>query len=302
MTRARLLSQSEQRIGASAQSSAAGLAAAMPRLSVEAKRLSANVAAGIHGRRRAGQGETFWQFRAFVQGEALSRIDWRRTARDDRVTIRDREWEAAQSVWLWIDRSPSMHFASDLAQAPKSERAVVLGLALADMLVRGGERAGLIGLTPAFAARAIIDRLAERLADAPPLDLPAGTALSARSEAVLLSDFIVAPELLKSRIGALAERGARGHLVMIADPAEETFPFSGHNEFVGPEGGERFRVGDAAGFRNAYLERIAAHREAVRAAAASFGWTCMTHRTDKPAGSALLALRMMLETGAAGAH
>ncbi len=301
MTRARLLTEGEQRIGPPAQSGASALSGALPRLSIEAKRLSANVAAGIHGRRRAGPGETFWQFRSFVQGEPVSRIDWRRTARDDRITIRDREWEAAQSAWLWIDRSASMQFVSELALAPKSERAVVLGLALADMLVRGGERVGLIGLTPAMAHRAIIDRLAERLAAAPPADPPEGLALPPRSDAVLISDFIVPPETLRQRIGALAQRGARGHLVMIVDPAEETFPFTGHNEFQGPEDGSSLRVGDAAGFAPAYRIRMAAHRAEVRAVALAYGWTCITHRTDRPASEILLALRMMLESGAPAA-
>ena len=109
---------------------------------------------GAHGRRRAGTGEAFWQFRPFGPGEAVSRIDWRRSARDDRTYVREREWEAAQTVWLWIDRSPSMAFVSDLAREPKLDRALVLGLAAADLLVRGGERVGLLGLTRAMATRA----------------------------------------------------------------------------------------------------------------------------------------------------
>jgi uncharacterized protein (DUF58 family) len=92
--------------------------------------------------RRAGPGETFWQFRPFVAGEAAQRIDWRRSARDDRLYVREREWEAAHSIWMWMDRSASMGFASDLAQAPKIERGIVLGLALADTFVEAGERVG----------------------------------------------------------------------------------------------------------------------------------------------------------------
>src|ERR671932_1216739 len=115
------------------------LADRMPRLILEARRVSAALAHGIHGRRRAGPGETFWQYRPFVAGEAAQRVDWRRSARDDRLYVREREWEAAHSIWMWIDRSASMGYASDLAAAPKVERAVVLGLALADALVDGGE-------------------------------------------------------------------------------------------------------------------------------------------------------------------
>ena len=106
-------------------------------------RVAATLAHGLHGRRRAGPGESFWQFRPFVAGEAASRIDWRRSARDDRLYVREREWEAAHTVWLWIDRSASMGFGSTLAQAPKVERALVLALALGDTFVEAGERVGL---------------------------------------------------------------------------------------------------------------------------------------------------------------
>src|SRR2546426_695698 len=85
----------------------AGRAAAL-----EARRVAATVIHGLHGRRRAGTGENFWQFRRFVSGEPANRVDWRRSARDDHLYVREREWEAAHTVWIWPDRSPSMVFAS----------------------------------------------------------------------------------------------------------------------------------------------------------------------------------------------
>ncbi len=70
---------------------AEGLASAMPRLAADARRASSSVAAGLHGRRRAGQGESFWQFRPFMSGESAAKVDWRRSARDDRLYVRERE-------------------------------------------------------------------------------------------------------------------------------------------------------------------------------------------------------------------
>ncbi|HLJ01279.1 MAG TPA: DUF58 domain-containing protein, partial [Bradyrhizobium sp.] len=84
------------------------LAASLPRLVLEARRIAANVIHGLHGRRRAGAGESFWQYRRFVSGEPAQRVDWRRSARDDHLYVREQEWEAAHTVWLWPDRSPSM--------------------------------------------------------------------------------------------------------------------------------------------------------------------------------------------------
>jgi hypothetical protein len=59
------------------------LAANMPRLILEARRVAATVIHGMHGRRRAGPGENFWQYSRFVSGEPASRGDLRRSARDE---------------------------------------------------------------------------------------------------------------------------------------------------------------------------------------------------------------------------
>src|ERR1700751_5596004 len=122
------------------------LAASLPRLVLEARRIAANVIHGLHGRRRAGSGESFWQYRRFVSGEPAQRVDWRRSARDDHLYVREQEWEAAHTVWLWPDRSPSMAFASRQARDSKLERTLIVTFALAELLVAGGERVGIPGL------------------------------------------------------------------------------------------------------------------------------------------------------------
>src|SRR6201988_5157977 len=111
------------------------LAAQMPRLILEARRVAATIIHGLHGRRRAGSGENFWQYRRFISGEPAGRVDWRRSARDDFLYVREQEWEAAHTVWIWPDRSPSMTFQSKLAQEPKLERALIVAFRLAELLV-----------------------------------------------------------------------------------------------------------------------------------------------------------------------
>src|ERR1700692_2643900 len=122
------------------------LAASMPRLILEARRIAATIIHGLHGRRRAGSGENFWQYRRFMSGEPAARVDWRRSARDDNLYVREREWEAAHTVWLWPDRSPSMLFRSPLAQESKLDRTLVVTFALAEILVQAGERVGVPNL------------------------------------------------------------------------------------------------------------------------------------------------------------
>src|SRR5579862_133794 len=139
------------------------LAAAMTRLILEARRVAATVIHGLHGRRRAGPGENFWQYRRFVSGEPAARVDWRRSARDDHLYVREQEWEAAHTVWIWPDRSPSMAFASKDARDSKLERALIVAFALAELLVDGGERVGIPGLVSPTASRSIIDKMAQAM-------------------------------------------------------------------------------------------------------------------------------------------
>src|ERR1700747_2264545 len=101
------------------------LAATLPRLVLEARRIAANVIHGLHGRRRAGAGESLCQYRRVVSGEPSQNVDWRRSARDDHLYVREQEWEAAHTVWLWPDRSPSMAFACKRARDSKRGGALV---------------------------------------------------------------------------------------------------------------------------------------------------------------------------------
>ncbi|MCI0466878.1 MAG: DUF58 domain-containing protein [Beijerinckiaceae bacterium] len=304
MAAVQLLGKTSVRAGQQHQQRALELAERFPGLCVKAREVASSVMHGVHGRRRAGAGETFWQFRPFVSGEAAGRIDWRRSAKDGRLYVREREWEAAHMVFLWIDRSPSMWFVSSLAMQPKIDRALVLGLAAAELLVRGGERAGLLGLTPALAVRDIIERLAaillaqERTADYVPEELPAPVVLPRGAQAILIGDFLADPESIAARIESISAQAARGHLVMVADPVEETFPFTGNIEFAGVDSPDRLRVGQAETFRQEYIRRLATHRDAIKASARRRGWTLTVHRTDRPAAEALLALRTLLDATA----
>ncbi|MDF2812209.1 MAG: hypothetical protein K0S56_3240 [Microvirga sp.] len=299
MPRVRVLEPQARSPGRAETATALTLAQRMPRLILESRRVAASLSHGIHGRRRAGIGETFWQFRPFVTGEAAQRIDWRRSGRDDRLYVREREWETAQSIWVWIDRSASMGFASDLAQASKIERALVLGLALGDTFVESGERVGLLGLMPPRATTRITETMAQALvADSRALDtdLPPSGSIATLDEAILISDFLSAPRDIAVSVEGISSRGARGHLVMIVDPVEETFPFQGQAILHDLEEGLSLRVGDAAAWGEAYRDRIGQHRAEIEEIARNRGWTLTIHRTDRPASEAALRILTLVAT------
>jgi len=276
------------------------LAASMPRLILEARRVAATVIHGLHGRRRAGPGENFWQYRRFISGEPASRVDWRRSARDDHLYVRELEWEAAHTVWIWPDRSPSMNFASPLVRDSKLFRTLIMALALAEVLVDAGERVGIPGLTRPTGSRNVVDRMAQAIAHdrAERSSLPPSFAPSPLAEVVLLSDLWSEIADVRRTITQLSGSGARGHVVQIVDPAEETFPYWGRIEFVEPEGGGRITAGRAETWRNDYVERVARHRAAIRSETDRLGWSFTIHRTDRQPSELLLALHTRIGSGA----
>jgi uncharacterized protein (DUF58 family) len=277
------------------------LAASLPRLVLEARRIAANVIHGLHGRRRAGAGENFWQYRRFVSGEPAARVDWRRSARDDHLYVREQEWEASHTVWIWPDRSPSMAFASREARDSKLERGLIVAFALADLLVAGGERVGIPGLMSPTASNNVIDKMAQAMLhdDATRLSLPPSFVPSALAEIVVLSDFWSPMPDIRNMLAGLSSSGAHGTLIQIVDPAEETFPYSGRVEFVEPEGGEMITAGRAESWMNDYVARVALHRDEIRAETNKLDWLFSTHTTSRSAAELLLFLHggMMVTKG-----
>src|SRR5690606_22609437 len=234
----------------------------IPDLLVEARRVVNTVMNGWHGRRKRGPGENFWQFRPYVQGEPLSHIDWRRSARDDHTYVRDREWDSAHTVWLWCDFSPSMLYRSQLSDVSKEARALVLMFALAELLSRSGERIAFPSLLPPFSARNGAERLAGTLMyETPSRSLPDIQPMRRFSEVVLVSDFLQPFDELTAFLDNLARRGVRSHLVEICDPAEETFPYSGRTEFLDPETGATLLAGRAETYAEDYRRLYLARRE-----------------------------------------
>ena len=269
------------------------LAATLPPLLVAAERVAAIVAQGVHGRRRVGVGEPFWQYRRYQPGDETSRIDWRQSARSSHVFIRENEWEAAESIWLWCDSSASMAYCSSLAPTMKSDRAALLTLALAVLLVRGGEHIALLGVDehPASGATALGQMLArlDRLR-ATGASLPPAEALPRHAQVVLIGDFLSPLERVDALVKHYVGGGVKGHVLQINDPAEGTLPFTGRTRFEGFEGEGETRVGRPESLRGAYTARFAAHRAGLAGLFRAAGWNFSVHHTDQPAQAALLAL------------
>lgn len=270
------------------------LGATLPPLLVQAERIAATVMPGVHGRRRAGPGEAFWQFRAYVPGDQASRIDWRQSGKSDRLFIRETEWEAAQTVALWAASGPAMEWRSSKDVPSKAFRAQLLLLALSSLLLRGGERVRLFGLPRPFAGRTALSNIADSLAQMS--TRPEDHRIARHARAVLFGDFWSPLEETRKAVAALAAQGVRGHMLQVMDPAEETLPYAGRVQFEDVSGPAipGALVPRVEAIRGLYAERVVRHRAALAALARSAGWSFATHRTDHTPEAALLALHQLL--------
>lgn len=284
---------------AALRATAEDLAGPLPPLLAAAEQLATTVLLGQHGRRRAGLGDEFWQFRPAYQGDEARLIDWRRSGRSDTHFVREKEWQAAQSVTIWVDGAQSMRFASAPALPQKAHRARLLALALSVLLVRGGERVGLTGtgLPPRSGELQLLRLAAALTAEAGGADYgtPETRGMLPHSRALYVSDFLGDPAPVAAALTAAADRGVKGALLQVLDPQEEAFPFDGRTVFESMGGSLRHETLKAGDLRGRYLERLARRKAELADLAQATGWQYDCHHTEAPAAGPLLWLFGALE-------
>lgn len=276
------------------------ISGSLPPLLAEAERLAMTVALGEHGRKRAGPGESFWQYRRAMPGDVLSAVDWRRSGRSDNLYIREKEWEAAQTVSLWADHAASMRYRGPQAERTKRERAALLALALSVLLVKAGERVALLGTDAAQPRsgenqlRRVALELAKEPESPPDFGAPPMAKYNASGRAVFFSDFMGPRDDVFPALAHAADRNVSGCFVQIVDDTEESFPFDGRTIFQSMGQSVEFETQRARALRDAYQERLAERRNALEQMARRTGWRCLIHRTSESPRKALLWLYMAI--------
>ena len=277
---------------------AEALGARFPPLLLAAERVAATVAQGVHGRRRPGQGDSFWQYRPFVAGDAPAQIDWRRSARGDRLYVRETEWEAAETLCLWSDRSPRMAWRSSTRLAEKHERATLLMLAVGALALRAGERLRLASLSGhSFFGRGALERLLQAQGRVQGRDgdgLPSPQGVPADARVLLISDFLSPEPELRSLIAGLAARPAGGCIVQVLDPAEVELPYAGRVRFRGLAGEAARLVPRVEALRGRYREALAERQAMLARLAGEAGFGFVTHVSSAPPEQAVLAVHLAL--------
>ncbi|APZ52390.1 DUF58 domain-containing protein [Salipiger abyssi] len=275
-------------------------ASRFPALLARAEHLAGTVLLGEHGRRRAGMGDDFWQYRPLRPGDTYRSIDWRRSGRGDEQFVREREWQIAQSVQLWVDGGASMRFASDKDLPSKAERARLVALATAILLIRGGERVGFTGWSlPPRNGDVQVLRLAEALSEdgGEEYSEPEARGMIPHARALFVSDFLGDLDPVEAALTKAADRGVRGVLCQVLDPSEESFPFKGRTVFESVGGTLAHETLKASDLRDRYLDRLHARKDRLAQLSRLTGWQYLCHHTSDSAQSALLWVYRAMDGG-----
>ncbi|AQT47764.1 DUF58 domain-containing protein [Bartonella choladocola] len=269
--------------------------AKLPDLLIEARHIANTLVSGFHGRRKRGNGDNFWQFRPYVDGEPVTRIDWRRSARDNHIYLRDQEWAAAQTIWILPDQSPSMHYQSRFSDMPKDSYAMLMALTLCELFSRSGERVAVPGLMAPTQSRNAAEEMALSFSNLKaPLKFGDFLDVSRHSHIILLSDFLDDPDTIEKKFGALANADVTAHFVEVCDPAEERFPYHGRVEFIDPESRQYYLAGRAETFQDAYLRLYKARRQSLADFANKSGASYHIAATDKKMSTVILELANLI--------
>ncbi len=272
------------------------LADKLPALLIQAERVARTIAQGVHGRRRIGVGESFWEYRYFRKEDPTSRIDWRQSGKSDRLFVRENEWEAAQTLWLWLDSSASMDYRSPNVTSSKHHRGALLVIALASLVLRASERVQLLAQQdfPIANHDRHLEQFAENLLLAPKHTGTPKREVTPHSDMVLFSDFFDDFDDVEEVVLYYANQAVRGTLVQILDPSEETFPFDGRVLFRNPESDEVLLAERAQTMRDEYQERLSNLQQSLKSLCQQVGWSFMVHRTDKSPQTTLLSLHQAM--------
>jgi uncharacterized protein (DUF58 family) len=249
---------------------------------------------GAAGRKRAGSGEQFWQYRRYAQTDAATRIDWRRSARGDEYFVRETELETARTVLFYCDANEGFDWASPSTPSTKAYRAKVIMLAIGTLLSKSGERIGVLsGPRPPSLGKSAPDKLAEDLLHRVPTDAlqpPRSAAMP-----IIASDFYDGIDAWQTKLASVASTCRAGILFVVTDPVEHDFPYKGRTRFSRPGSALQRIFGRAETIREDYLERFAQHQTDLKSMAANLGWTIVQHRTDEPAIEGAAALLVALQ-------
>lgn len=257
-------------------------ASQLPDIKRLAVRTAFHILHGNNPQRRAGSGDAFWQFREYQPGDMPRDIDWRQSAKTDRVFIRQKEQHSAQTCLIWAKRNADMTFQSEGAKYSKQYAAAVIGLTLALLHSRMGELIGFTATGRAGHSEKKLQEFEQTLVEKTPEPLPSAFQMPKHAHFYAISDFLEPPTEIEAAFSGHGARTQNGAFIQVLDPAELELPYEGRILFEDMQAQKRQLVSNAVDIRQEYAERVQEQIEAVRNLSMKWGWKYVLHRTDAP--------------------
>jgi uncharacterized protein (DUF58 family) len=274
----------------------------LPALMMAAERAVQSLYTGDHTQPRAGSGEKFWQFRDYDPADRPQDIDWKQSAKGDRVYIRQKQQQNAQAHLFWVQNDRGMDLKSPRLPHSKRDAATIIALGLAMMVMRAGDRIGPLSTASPRTGRSATDLLhlgevlhhtPDRIADGP--TLPMAASLPRNAALCLCGDFMAPAESTDMALRALAAHTSGGVIVQILDPMEITLPFNGRVIFKSFDDTNTVPVANVPSIRDQYAIRLRDHIDAVRGLARRYGLVHILHNTGTPPRETLQNIWMAVE-------
>lgn len=235
---------------------------------------------GISKQKKYGLGEEFWEFKSYQMGDPLNKIDWKKSAKNQKLIIKNNELENSKRIWIWIDKSVSMNYRFSKNTETKLDRAIVLSIVLVDIFLRSGEKVGIIGskLGIKKGNESFLDLSVSILSDKlKPLD----RRVKKGDYVIFLSDFIDDPNILRKNFISLSDCTYDALLVQVLDLSELTFPFVGKKQFYDPKSGIHRLITKSENMKETYKEEMRFHNEKLENICKKLGWQFLRNITNE---------------------
>lgn len=239
---------------------------------------------GLHRSPAFGSSVEFAEYRPYVQGDPIRRIDWSVYARTDRYVIRRFHDEVNIRAHVLLDASESMSY-EERGPMSKMEYGCYLAACIMYMMINQGDSAGLmtfdddmrdvyepagsfVGLRPMLLGLEETQPRGESNIES--ALHKAAELIKGRAFVVLISDLLQDPRETLRGIGHLCYDGKDVTIFHVLDPGELRLPDEGLIEVEFLETRDRMNV-DISEFRELYLQRIREYLDEVRVGCANEG-------------------------------
>ncbi|MEO0184286.1 MAG: DUF58 domain-containing protein [candidate division WOR-3 bacterium] len=252
--------------------------ARLSRLDLKARLVVEGFLTGLHHSPYKGFSQEFTDYRPYMPGDELKRIDWKVYGRRDRFYIREYQEETNLRAYILLDKSGSMGYGKNIT---KLEYAKFLSACLAYLLYKQRDGVGIItfdtkihDFVPASAKKMNFTRILQAIDGTSPGNetslarvlFELGQNIKRRALVIIISDLLDKPDMVLKSLKSFRARKHEIIVFQILDPQEFTFPFSETALFQDMETDENLVVEPGAireSYRNKFKEFLHAYNNGM---------------------------------------